>query len=159
MKMRHPFSDTCTHQQHIQIPRNKILPKISGTSFWIQMKPPTTNGAEWTEHGLTSGLDSLILHQRVKGERQGRHTIQISEALSPAHRINPNISLMVPGIETKHKKISKSMSIDQTNISECIEFYPLVFLQRGPGAPWPPIGTMALVGKQVNKCWQLSLQW
>ena len=61
--------------------------------------------------------------------------------LSTAHRISPNISLTVPGIETQHRKKIKSVFTnfkskftDQTIISECIEFYRLVFVQRPPGS-------------------------
>ena len=55
--------------------------------------------------------------------------------LSPAHVYKPN--------GTGHRNIEKnfkSMFTDQTNISECTEFYRLVFVQRGRG-PYANDGT------------------
>ena len=68
----------------------------------------------------------------MTGLNQGRRAIQISGGLlSPAHRMNPNINLTVPDIETKRN--SKSKFADQTSITEYIEFYRLAFVP--PPAP------------------------
>ena len=54
---------------------------------------------------ISNGIPNLKRFQAFWVGNQGRRAIQIlGGPLFPAHRIRPNISLTIPGIETKHRE-------------------------------------------------------
>ena len=80
--------------------------------------------------------------------------IKYQGALSTTHRINPNIILTMPGIETKRN--SKSKSTDQTSITEYIEFYRLAFAGGGGAGPMGTTGLLIIHCLGCTFLWNLQ---